>query len=101
MEVTPQLEGKKILQPALFLAGEKDLVLPFHGVNLDAMQAFVPNLKGCVISPDTGHWVPTEYPAEVRPACESLYRRLIPKAAIFEESVVGHRPSSSAAPPGP
>lgn len=31
----------------------------------------------------------------------SLYRRLIPKAAIFEESVVGRMPSSSAAPPGP
>jgi hypothetical protein len=84
MEVTPQLEGKKILQPALFLAGEKDLVLQFPGVNLDAMQEFVPNLKGGVIVPGAEHWVPAEYPAEVRPASESLYRRLIPKAAIFE-----------------
>ena len=65
MEVTAQLEGKKILQPALFLAGEKDLVLKFPGVNLDAMREFVPNLKGCVIVPGAGHWVPAKYPAEV------------------------------------
>ena len=65
MEVTPQLEGKKILQPALFLAGEKDLVLKFPGMNLDTMRALVPNLQGCIIVPGAGHWVPAEYPEEV------------------------------------
>jgi len=65
MEVTPQLEGKKILQPALFLAGEKDLVLKFPGMNLDAMREHVPNLKGLVIVPGAGHWDPAEYPEEV------------------------------------
>jgi pimeloyl-ACP methyl ester carboxylesterase len=65
IEVTPQLEGKKILQPALFLAGEKDLVLKFPGMNLDTMRALVPNLQGCIIVPGAGHWVPAEYPEEV------------------------------------
>ena len=65
MEVTAQLEGKQILQPALFLAGEKDLVLKFPGMNLDAMPELIPNLKGCVIVPGAGHWIPAEYPAEV------------------------------------
>jgi len=65
MEVTAQLEGKQILQPALFLAGEKDLVLKFPGTDLDAMRDLIPNLKGCVIVPGAGHWIPAEYPAEV------------------------------------
>jgi len=65
MEVTAQLEGKQILQPALFLAGEKDLVLKFPGMDLDAMRDLIPNLKGCVIVPGAGHWIPAEYPAEV------------------------------------
>jgi pimeloyl-ACP methyl ester carboxylesterase len=65
IEVTPQLEGKKILQPALFLAGEKDLVLKFPGMNLDTMRALIPNLQGCIIVPGAGHWVPAEYPEEV------------------------------------
>ena len=65
MEVTPQLEGKQILQPALFLAGEKDLVLKFPGMNLDTMCALIPNLQGCIIVPGAGHWVPAEYPEEV------------------------------------
>jgi epoxide hydrolase A/B len=65
IEVTPQLEGKKILQPALFLAGEKDLVLKFPGMNLDTMRALIPNLQGCIIVPGAGHWVPVEYPEEV------------------------------------
>ncbi|WP_208345873.1 alpha/beta hydrolase [Aetokthonos hydrillicola] len=45
MEVTPQLSGKKISQPALYIAGEKDPVLKFPGVSLDSMTEFVPNLK--------------------------------------------------------
>ncbi|QSJ18933.1 alpha/beta hydrolase [Nostoc sp. UHCC 0702] len=68
IEITPQLSGKKISQPALFIAGEKDLVLQFPGMNLDAMTQLVPNLKGQVIVPGAGHWVPAEYPQEVNEA---------------------------------
>ena len=53
------------MQPALFLAGEKDLVLKFPGMNLDTMRALIPNLQGCIIVPGAGHWVPAEYPEEV------------------------------------
>ncbi|MFN6566193.1 alpha/beta hydrolase [Dendronalium sp. ChiSLP03b] len=68
IEITPQLEGKKISQPALFIAGEKDIVLKFPGINLDAMTQLVPNLKGQIIVPGAGHWVPAEYPQGVNEA---------------------------------
>lgn len=68
MEITPQLNDKKISQPALFIAGEKDLVLKFPGVNLDGMTEWVPNLKGQVIIRGAGHWVSVEYPEAVNVA---------------------------------
>jgi pimeloyl-ACP methyl ester carboxylesterase len=68
MEITPQLEGKKISQPALFIAGEKDIVLQFPGVSLDTMTELIPNLKGQVVVPGAGHWVPAEYPQQVNKA---------------------------------
>ncbi|NJM69698.1 MAG: alpha/beta hydrolase [Scytonema sp. RU_4_4] len=68
MEMTPDLKDKKISQPALFIAGEKDLVLKFPGVSLDGMTEWVPNLKGQVIIKNAGHWVSVEYPEAVNEA---------------------------------
>jgi pimeloyl-ACP methyl ester carboxylesterase len=68
MEITPQLQDKKISQPALFIAGEKDPVLKFPGMNLDEMSKWVPNLKEQVIIPDAGHWISVEYPEVVNQA---------------------------------
>ncbi|PMB50408.1 alpha/beta hydrolase [Fischerella thermalis CCMEE 5201] len=79
MEITPQLEGKKISQPALFIAGEKDIVLQFPGMSLDAMTELVPNLKAQVIVPGAGHWVPAEYPQEVNKALLSFLKDFSPQ----------------------
>lgn len=79
MEITPQLEGKKISQPALFIAGEKDIVLQFPGMSLDAMTDLVPNLKAQVIVPGAGHWVPAEYPQEVNKALLSFLKDFSPQ----------------------
>ncbi|RCJ37922.1 alpha/beta hydrolase [Nostoc minutum NIES-26] len=68
IEITPELRDKKISQPALFIAGEKDLVLKFPGVNLGEMSELVPNLQGQVIIPGAGHWVSAEYPEAVNEA---------------------------------
>lgn len=74
VEITPQLEGKKISQPALFICGEKDLVLKFPGMSLDILAKMVPNLKAPVIVPDAGHWVPTESPEKVNEALLSFLK---------------------------
>ncbi|BAZ18811.1 epoxide hydrolase (plasmid) [Calothrix sp. NIES-4071] len=76
MEITPQLEGKKISQPALFIAGEKDPVLKFPGMNLDLITQTVPNLKGQIIVPGAGHWVSAEYPQEVNEALLGFLKEL-------------------------
>ncbi|MBN4006008.1 alpha/beta hydrolase [Nostoc sp. LPT] len=74
MEITPELQDKKISQPALFIAGEKDVVLKFPGMNLDEMSEWVPNLKGQVIIKSAGHWVSVEYPEVVNEALLSFLK---------------------------
>lgn len=65
MAITPQLEGRAIVQPALFLAGERDVVLDFPGLGGEEVFGLVPNLRRRVIVPGAGHWIPAERPGEV------------------------------------
>jgi pimeloyl-ACP methyl ester carboxylesterase len=59
--------GRKIEQPALFIGGERDLVLSMMGTgDLTAMmRAEMPDLRGADILPGCGHWTQQERPAEV------------------------------------
>jgi pimeloyl-ACP methyl ester carboxylesterase len=59
----PQLADAKVQQPALFIAGDRDLVLAFSSI--DAMKASVPNLREMVTLAGCGHWTQQERPAEV------------------------------------
>jgi epoxide hydrolase A/B len=63
-----QFQGRKIEQPALFIGGERDLVLTMFGRRPDVaalMRPEVPNLQGADILPGCGHWTQQEKPAEV------------------------------------
>ena len=62
-----QFRGRKIEQPALFVGGERDLVLSMLGRGdlMAAMKTEVPNLAGADILPGCGHWTQQERPAEV------------------------------------
>jgi pimeloyl-ACP methyl ester carboxylesterase len=68
MTITPQLEGRPITQPALFIAGEHDVVLEFPGLGGEAVWQLVPNLRRRVIVPGAGHWIPAERPKETTQA---------------------------------
>jgi pimeloyl-ACP methyl ester carboxylesterase len=59
--------GRKIEQPALFIGGERDLVLSMFGRAdfVPAMKAEVPDLRGHDVLPGCGHWTQQERPAEV------------------------------------
>jgi pimeloyl-ACP methyl ester carboxylesterase len=57
------LQGAKVEQPALFIAGENDPVLRFTRV--DPMTAHVPDLRKTVLLPGCGHWTQQERPAKV------------------------------------
>jgi pimeloyl-ACP methyl ester carboxylesterase len=63
--LTPFLDGAKLLQPTLFIAGERDAVIEFWGEEVAAMPTTVPNLNRQVILPGVGHWTQQENPAEV------------------------------------
>jgi pimeloyl-ACP methyl ester carboxylesterase len=60
-EQLPELEGKRVEQPALFIEGDKDGAATF--TPKDPMKQMVTNLK--MVSLDAGHWTQQEKPAEV------------------------------------
>ncbi|HEY2662457.1 MAG TPA: alpha/beta hydrolase [Caulobacteraceae bacterium] len=62
-----QFRGRKIDQPALFIGGERDLVLSMLGRGdlVAMMRAEMNDLRGADILPGCGHWTQQERPAEV------------------------------------
>ena len=62
--------GARVTVPALYLAGERDLVLAFRGMDqlLPALPRLVPNLRKTIVLPGCGHWTQQERPAEVNAA---------------------------------
>ena len=59
--------GRKIEQPALYIGGERDLVLSMLGRGdlLSMMQAELPDLRGAHLLPGCGHWTQQERPEAV------------------------------------
>jgi pimeloyl-ACP methyl ester carboxylesterase len=63
--LTPFLDGAKILQPTLFIAGDRDPVIEFTRGAYEALPANIPNLRKSVLLPGAGHWTQQESPQEV------------------------------------
>jgi epoxide hydrolase A/B len=70
--------GATVTVPALYVAGERDLVLAFRGMDqlLPALPRFVPNLRKTLILPGCGHWTQQERPAEVNAAMLEFLKSL-------------------------
>jgi len=68
----------KITVPALFIAGDRDLVLAFGGMNevIANLSKNVPRLHDATILPGCGHWTQQERPREVDDALLRFLRRL-------------------------
>jgi pimeloyl-ACP methyl ester carboxylesterase len=64
---TRRFQGRIIRQPALFIGGNRDLVLRLMpGVDMLAVQAAqLPDLRGAHVLDGCGHWTQQERPAEV------------------------------------
>lgn len=62
-ELTADLDGKVITQPAMFLTGESDPVRRF--LPGSSMASIVPDLREQIVLSGAGHWVQQERPAEV------------------------------------
>jgi len=63
--LTPFLDGAKILQPTLFIAGDRDPVIEFTRGAYDSLAVNIPNLRKNVLLPGVGHWTQQERPEEV------------------------------------
>ena len=70
--------GAKVTVPALYMAGDRDLVLSFRGIGqlLPVLKQFVPNLEDTIILPGCGHWTQQERPHEVNTAMIKFLRSL-------------------------
>jgi pimeloyl-ACP methyl ester carboxylesterase len=65
-QITEDLADRKVTAPALFVAGELDPVITM--ASPAGMEEWVPDLRGKVMLPGTGHWTQQERPAEVNAA---------------------------------
>jgi pimeloyl-ACP methyl ester carboxylesterase len=70
--------GAPVLPPALYIAGERDLVVNFPGYRelIANLRAFVPNLKETLLLPGCGHWTQQERPLEVNTALIEFLKTL-------------------------
>jgi pimeloyl-ACP methyl ester carboxylesterase len=59
--------GAKVWVPALYVSGERDMVMGFKGMDqlVPALKQFVANLQETIILPGCGHWTQQERPKEV------------------------------------
>jgi pimeloyl-ACP methyl ester carboxylesterase len=63
--LTPFLSGAKIMQPSMFIAGDRDPVLEFTRGAYERLEKNIPRLKKNVLLPGVGHWTQQERPNEV------------------------------------
>ena len=63
-ELGGSFQGRKIDQPALFMAGDRDVV-PFNEQVEGAMRATVTDLRDVIVLPGIGHWTQQEAAAAV------------------------------------
>jgi epoxide hydrolase A/B len=69
-ELLAPFAGAPVTVPALYVAGDRDMVVAFPGMDqlLANLKRFVPGLHKTVMLPGCGHWTQQERPAEVNAA---------------------------------
>lgn len=70
--------GARVTVPALYMAGEQDLVVKFPGTEqlIANLGQFVPKLQKTIMLPDCGHWTQQEKPDEVNAAIIAFLNEL-------------------------
>src|SRR5215469_8534481 len=77
-ELTAPFAGAQVAVPALYMAGDRDLVVAFRGMDkvIGNLQQLVPQLHSTLMLQGCGHWTQQERPAEVNTAMIDFLRRL-------------------------
>jgi pimeloyl-ACP methyl ester carboxylesterase len=77
-ELGGALAGARVTVPALYIAGDRDLVVSFGGMNelIANLPTFVPGLRGTVMLKGCGHWTQQERAADVNAAILEFLQHL-------------------------
>ena len=76
-ELMAAFNGKRVTPPALFVSGDRDLVVSLMGPNWrEQMQLAAPNLRDAVMIPGVGHWTQQEASGAVNEALIAFLRGL-------------------------
>jgi pimeloyl-ACP methyl ester carboxylesterase len=77
-ELLAPYAGAQVTVPALYVAGDRDLVVAFRGMDqlIPNLKKFVPRLQRTLMLPGCGHWTQQERPAEVNAAMLEFLRGL-------------------------
>jgi pimeloyl-ACP methyl ester carboxylesterase len=77
-ELLAPFAGAQVRVPALYVVGDRDLVVAFRGMEqlIAALPTFVPHLRQTVMLPGCGHWTQQERPEEVNTALIDFLRSL-------------------------
>jgi pimeloyl-ACP methyl ester carboxylesterase len=77
-ELLASYADARVTVPALYVAGDRDLVVAFPGMDqlIANLSKFVPDLRGTSILPGCGHWTQQERPGEVTDAILSFLKKL-------------------------
>ena len=77
-ELLRPLAGAQVRVPALYIAGDRDVVVSFPGMDqlIPNLSAFVPQLRGTIMLPGCGHWTQQERAQEVNATMIEFLRGL-------------------------
>ncbi|MGC2413500.1 MAG: alpha/beta hydrolase, partial [Stellaceae bacterium] len=77
-ELLAPFAGARVTVPALYIAGDRDLVVHFRGMDqlLRNLTNFIPQLRQTIMLPECGHWTQQERAAEVNAAMIAFLQRL-------------------------
>ena len=77
-ELLAPFAGARVTVPALYIAGDRDLVVHFRGMDqlLRNLTNFIPQLRQTIMLPGCGHWTQQERAAEVSAAMIDFLRGL-------------------------
>ncbi|PWU23389.1 MAG: hypothetical protein C5B48_08710 [Candidatus Rokuibacteriota bacterium] len=77
-ELLAPFAGARVTVPALYIAGERDLVVAFRRMDqlIANLRTFVPNLRRTLMLAGCGHWTQQERPQEVNAAMTDFLKTL-------------------------
>ena len=77
-ELLAPVAGARVTTPALYIAGDRDLVVAFRGMDqiIANLSKFVPQLRKTLLLPGCGHWTQQERAPEVNQAMIDFIRGL-------------------------